>query len=299
VGAFRVRSHRPPLARRRPLPAGRLPCIFHAMIGRAIGFGFATARDFVARGLIRAGIGPNALTLTGMLLTIGAGVCYALGAGSRFAASLSVGPGGADAYLLLAGVLLILSSACDMLDGAVARLGAKATRFGAFLDSTLDRFSDFAVYAGIAVYYARQSPANVTFVLMSMLAFFNAFMISYARARAEDIIDACRVGYWQRGERSAAVLIATFAYNTPALLCQQAVLPMLTVLRRVLYTRAAIAGRQPPTDPRGGPLHLRLRLWRWPRMTIPYDLVTGLNIAWLIFAPVGDIDPIRWLAGPG
>jgi CDP-diacylglycerol--glycerol-3-phosphate 3-phosphatidyltransferase len=269
------------------------------MIGRAIGIGFSTARDFVARGLLRVGIGPNALTLAGMLLTIGAAVCYALGAGSRFAMGLSVRPGGADAYLMLAGALLFLSSACDMLDGAVARLGAKATRFGAFLDSTLDRSSDFAVYAGIAIYYAWQTPANLTFVLMGMLAFFNAFMISYARARAEDIIDACRVGYWQRGERSAAVLIATFSYNIPALLCQQAILPMLTVLRRILYTRSVLAGKQPPTDPRRGPWHLRIRLWRWPRMTIPYDVVTGLNIAWLIFAPVGNIDPVRSLLGVG
>jgi len=76
---------------------------------------------------------------------------------------------------LLAGVLMVLASACDMLDGAVARIGNKKTTFGAFLDSTLDRFSDFVVYAGIAVYYAAASPANVTYCLLAMLAFFNSF----------------------------------------------------------------------------------------------------------------------------
>jgi len=267
------------------------------MIGREIGFGFATARDFVARGLIRLHVTPNALTLTGMLLTVAAGVCYALGADTdRLAWRLGVRPGEPGPFLLLGASLLVLSSACDMLDGAVARLGGTGTRFGAFLDSTLDRFSDFAVYAGIALCYARREPSNLTFVLLSMVAFFNALMISYTRARAEDLIEFCTVGYWQRGERSAAVLIASFAHNVPALLVQQALLPMLTVFRRIAYTRAVLAGRTPPLDPRTGPWHVKLRLWRWPRMTVAYDLVTGLNIAWLLFAPVGDIDPLRRLA---
>jgi len=255
------------------------------MIGRAIGHGFATARDFVARGLIAIGVTPNMLTVVGVLFTLAAGAFYAVGAGGR------------GAYLPLAGAMLVLSSACDMLDGAVARISGKSSRFGAFLDSTLDRLSDFVVYAGIAIYYARISPTNLTFVLAGMLAFFNAMMISYTKARAEDIIDTCPVGYWQRGERSAAVLIATFSFNVPALLVQQATLPMLTAFRRAHYTWMVIAGRKPVPDIRSAPLHVKIRLWRWPRMSIPYDIVTGLNIAWLIFAPVGDIDPLRALLG--
>ena len=266
------------------------------MIGRAIGAGFSFARDRVATGLIRLGVSPNALTLTGMVLTGGAGVCYAIGAGSRFAWSLDPAAP-ANAYLFAAGALMILSSACDMLDGAVARLGGVGSRFGAFLDSTLDRYSDFAVYAGIAVHYAWIAPANATFVLLSMLAFFNAFMISYARARAEDLIESCTVGYWQRGERSAAILIGTFAYNVPAMVVQQALLPMLTVLRRILHTRAVLAGRTPIIDPRNGGWFLAMRLWRWPRMTIPYDIVTGINIAWLIFAKMPAWDVLRIIRG--
>ncbi len=262
------------------------------MIGRVIGNGFSTARDFVARGLVKAGISPNALTLTGMVITAAAGVCYAVGAGSRFAWTLDP-RSEANAFLLLAGGLLILSSACDMLDGAVARLGNRKTAFGAFLDSTLDRYSDFAVYAGIAVYYAARSPANVTFVFLSMLAFFNAFMISYSRARAEDIITSCTVGYWQRGERSAAILIGTFAYNVPAMVLQQAALPLLTVLRRIFHTKAVIDGKTPITDPRKGNWWLKIRLWRWSRMTLPYDFVTAVNISWLIFAGIEAWDVLR------
>jgi len=266
------------------------------MIGRSIGFGFSTARDFVARGLVAVGVTPNMLTLTGMVITAAAGVCYALGAARGFAWSLNPSAA-ANAYLLVAGALIILASACDMLDGAVARIGNKATRFGAFLDSTLDRYSDFAVFAGIAVGYAWSSPANVTFILLAMVAFFNALMISYTRARAEDLIESCTVGYWQRGERSAAILIGTFSCNIPAMVLQQAALPLLTVLRRMSHTHAVLAGRSPVTDPRKGNWWDKIRLWRWPRMTPAYDFVTGVNIAWLIFAPVPAEDVIRNLLG--
>jgi len=248
------------------------------MIGRGVGFGFSTARDAIARGLVKVGVTPNALTLAGAAVTAGAGVFYALGAGRDYS------------FLVWGAVLLIVASACDMLDGAVARIGGKASLFGEFLDSTLDRFSDFAIYAGIAIGYASLERANVTFVLLAMLSFFNAVMISYAKARAENLIESCPVGYWQRGERSAAVLIATFANNLPALLVQQATLPILTVLRRIFYTKAITEGKEVIVDPRKGGLWLKLHLWYWPRMSLPYDFVTGVNIAWLIFAPIGTVD---------
>jgi len=268
------------------------------MIGRGIGIGFATVRDALARVLLRLGVRPNTLTIAGMIITGAAGVCYALGSAGGFAWSLALAPG-PNAYLPLAGALMVLASACDMLDGAVARLGNCKTSFGAFLDSTLDRYSDFVVYAGIAVAYALQSTPNATFVLLAMLAFFNSFMVSYARARAEDIIPACTVGFWQRGERSAAILIATFAGNIPALVVQQALLAALTVLKRIFYTRAVLQGKTPVTDPRKGGFWIKIRLWDWPRKTVPYDLVVGANIAWLIFARFspGDFDLIRRVLG--
>jgi len=254
-------------------------------------------RDAIARLLVKTGLTPNAISLAGMVLTAAAGVCYAVSCPRRPAWSLDPAAP-ANAYLLLAFGLLILSSACDMLDGAVARLANRKTAFGAFLDSTLDRFSDFAVYAGIAVFYARGPQANVTFVLLSMTAFLNAVMISYTRARAERVIGSCAVGYWQRGERSASILIAAAAHNIPAMVVQHACLPLLTVLRRVFYTKAVIEGRNPIVDPRKGGWWLKVRIWRWPRMTIPYDVATAVNIAWLIFARLdaGELDLIRrWL----
>jgi CDP-diacylglycerol--glycerol-3-phosphate 3-phosphatidyltransferase len=253
------------------------------MIGRAVAFGFSTARDFLARGLIRVGVAPDALTVLGAGVTAGAGVCLAAGAGTGFAWSLDPAAP-KTAYPLLAALLLVLASACDMLDGAVARLGQCGTSFGAFLDSAVDRFSDFAVWAGIAYFYSRGRWADPLMVTLSMLALFHGFVISYAKARGENMIPAFNDGYWQRGERFCAVLIGTLGYNMPALLWQQATLPAFTALRRILHVRAVLAGRQPVADVRRGPAWRKLCLWLWPRMTVPYDVVTAANIAWLIFA---------------
>ena len=266
------------------------------MLGRAVAFGFSTARDFVARGLIRLGITPNVVTLAGLVFTVGAGVCFAIG--TRAPLGWTLDPHApANAYQLLAAWLLIMSFGCDMLDGAVARIGAKGSTFGAFLDSTVDRFSDFAIYAGIAAGYAWARPANVTFILLAMVAFLNGFMISYTRARAEDLIDSCSVGFWQRGERMAAVLFAALAHNMPALILQQAALPLLTVLRRMGHTRTVLAGKTPMTDPREGSWLRKLRIWEWTRMTVPYDAAVLINIAWLIFARVEAVDWLRNLVG--
>lgn len=264
------------------------------MIGRAVGTGFARARDAVARLLLALGVGPNGLSVTGAVFTAAAAGCYAVDSSGRFAWALRPGAAG-SAWLLLAGGLLVLSFACDMLDGAVARLGGRKTDFGAFLDSTLDRFSDFAVYAGMAVHFILREPANLTFALLAMLSFFNAFMISYTKARAEDLIDSCGVGFWQRGERSAAILIATFSHNIPALLIQQASLPLLTVWRRVSYTRDAIRARRGRPAPRAPEWLDGIRIWRHPRMTWGYDAVVAVNIAWLIFAPIRPTDVLRGL----
>ena len=272
------------------------------MIGVAIGRSVAAARDALARGLVGAGVSPNTLTLAGMVSTLAAGLCLALGAGAAPAWELDPRPLQAyhpNAYLLLAGLLLLLCSAGDMLDGAVARIGGKSTTFGAFLDSTLDRLSDFAIYLGIAFYFALRG--NLTYTLLPFLALFAAMMISYTRARAEDLIRFCTVGYWQRGERMVAVMLAAFAHNVPALLWQQALLPLLTVWARIDYTRRVATGKAALRDPRDSPrLRDRLRLWKYPRGTLQYDVVTAVNIAFVLFARIDPTaDPLGRLLGLG
>ncbi|MHC4562332.1 MAG: CDP-alcohol phosphatidyltransferase family protein [Planctomycetota bacterium] len=261
------------------------------MIGRGIGSAAAAARDVVARGLVGLGVHPNTLTIIGTVLTVAAGAGFAIGAGARFGWSVSL-HGDVGAWGLLTGVVLALAMLCDCLDGAVARIGRQKTPFGAFLDSTLDRFSDFAIYAGIAVYYAWPGHTNVTYILLCMVAFFNAVMISYTRARAENLVESCSVGYWQRPERSGAILVGTFAFNIPALLIQQAALPLLTACRRIGHTQALLAMKTPITDPRQGNWWLKIRLWRWPRGTWAYDVVAVANGAWLMFVNIPAADPL-------
>jgi phosphatidylglycerophosphate synthase len=148
------------------------------------------------------------------------------------------------------------------------------------------------VYLGIAFYFAVRG--NLTYTLLPFLAVFAGLMISYTRARAEDLIQFCTVGYWQRGERFTAVIIAVFAHNVPALLWQQALAPMFTVWARIRYTWQVASGRQVVPDPRrSGRASDRLRLWRYPRRTIPYEIVAIAHIAFLIFARIpADFDPL-------
>lgn len=263
-----------------------------AGIGRSVGYIFSTSRDRVARVLLAIRIGPNMLTLIGLFLTISSGVCFALGTGKDFAWTLSTDTPG-NAWLFVAGVVLFFAFACDMLDGAVARIGNCGSEFGAFFDSTIDRLSDFVIFMGILMGYAMNDPANLTFILLSAMAFFNAFGISYAKARAENLIESCPVGYWQRGERSAAVIISAFAANMPALVIQQGILPVFTFWRRVGYVHSVMTGKPVETDPAKCGWWVKCQLWRWRRMSWQYDVITLLNIAWLIFASIEPVDVLR------
>jgi CDP-diacylglycerol--glycerol-3-phosphate 3-phosphatidyltransferase len=251
-------------------------------IGKSVAWFFSNARDAIARRLVKWRITPNMLTIGGCVMTLAAGACLAMGVrtGERF-------------FYAFAVLLLYWCAACDMLDGAVARIGNKGTKFGAFLDSTTDRVSDFALWGGLAMGFAAQPTPNLTFILLCLVAMLNGFMISYTKARAEDLIDKCPVGYWQRGERFAAVLFGAIAANPGALVVQQAVSPIFTWLRRVHYTKAVMEGRNPPVDPRDSQAkwYHKIQPWYWPRMTFPYDIITIANILWLFFAPV---HPARW-----
>ncbi|MBN1553588.1 MAG: CDP-alcohol phosphatidyltransferase family protein [Phycisphaerae bacterium] len=250
------------------------------MIGKHIGWVFATARDALARGLIRLHVTPNTLTMIGALLTIGAGVCFALNIKT-----------GCWEWSLSAAGFLFGSFACDMLDGTVARFAGSGTKFGALLDSTMDRISDFAIWAGLGFGFIWREPANYTFAGLCALGFLEAVMISYVKARAEDIIEDCSVGYWQRPERCAATIIAAFACNLPAYVVELSLLPIFTLLRRVLHARAVMAGHAPITSARRGTWRHKIQPWLYPRASWPYDIMTGAYIAWLIWGPV---DPSRW-----
>lgn len=262
-------------------------------LSRWIGLAFVLSRDAVARRLLAGGMGPTALTILGLLFTVVAAIFLALGAGAEPRILSWQGP---TCWRLWAGLALLGCGAADMLDGAMARLGRKATRFGAFLDSTLDRYCDILLFLGIGIYYARHG--NLTYQLLATVAMANALLISYTKARAEDFIPSCRVGYWERGERFAALLIATFFGGIPAVLWELAIFPFFTALRRIQFTHRAIRtiaqGAELAHDPTGKPTDGSL-FDRCRRGSLIYDLVTGAYIAFIIFAPIDNTDLLsRW-----
>lgn len=255
-------------------------------VSKSIGQGIADARDAVARVLIRLGLTPNRATVLGFVATCSAGYCLARGA-TQQAPYFYTGMGPTGWWPLAAALCLLVAGAFDMLDGAIARVGNMRTRFGAVFDSTLDRFSDMAIFLGAAACFALQG--NLTYQLLAVVALCNALTISYVKARAETTIADCSAGYWLRGERFAAILIGCASGHVAAVLWQLALLSGLTVLRRVVYTRGAIRAmeRSKPPPPRGPAPGLigKLQLWRHPRGSISYDVVTGLNIAYIIVIP--------------
>lgn len=278
-------------------------------LGKSIGSAIGAARDRVAHLLIRLRATPNRVTVLGFLLTCGSGYCLARGASHQVPYWYSGAGGGAAASLwpLAAGLLLIASAACDMLDGAVARVGNMGSRFGGILDSTVDRFSDTAIYLGCAIHFAWHG--NITYQILAFVALGNTFLISYIKARAEDVIPDCSVGWWQRGERYVAILLGCFFGHMAFVLWQQAVLCAFTVWRRLEYAYRAVQAldhdQPPPSKLPPDTWWGRCILWYYPRGTWQHDVVAGANIVAIIVVPlvwspmlaVGEfVDPIRtWL----
>lgn len=251
-----------------------------------IGGGFIWARDHIARGLVRLRVTPNMVTLAGLGFSIAAGVC--LGLGVR--------------YWTAAALCQIGAASGDMLDGAVARIGGRGSKFGGVFDSTCDRVADFALFAGLGYYFLGTWPAshggqiNLTFAFLAILGTLNGTLISYIRARAKHEMAECSVGFWQRGERNAAMLIGTLAHNLPMILWELGLAAGLTALQRLLYARRILMDRG-PEGPRRGVLGAvkTLLFFDRPRMTLVYDLYTGMFIALLIFARVPETDILRQL----
>lgn len=273
----------------------------------AIGARICAARDVVARGAIAIGFTPNRMTLAGFLLTCGAGYCLMRGASDQ-APYFYNGHGPTSWWPVLATAFLFVAGAADMLDGAIARVGNMRSRFGEIFDSTLDRFSDIAVFLGCALHFAMQE--NLTLLLASIVALCNSFLISYVKARSEEVIEDCSVGFWWRGERCAAVVIGCASGHVIAVVWQLSVTGLLTVWRRIDFARrtANALDRGLPAPPHGPSAGFfgRFQLWRHPRGSVPYDIVVGLNIAFIVFSPFiwsifaghgSFADPLRTLLG--
>jgi len=167
-------------------------------------------------------IRPNHLTILGLLVTLVAAVFLALG------------------LWFVAGVTIIIGGLCDLLDGAVARSQGRATTFGAFLDSVIDRYSDFALFIGIFFYYA--SIGRPYLMLLASLAAMGSFLVPFTRARAETIIPSCKVGIMERPERIILLACGALFNLMVYVLWVLAVLTHITVIQRIIYTRKELGG---------------------------------------------------------
>ncbi len=176
----------------------------------------------VGRVLARTGLTPNVLTIVGCLLNFGVGAILGLG------------------YLQVGGVLVLLAGAFDTLDGALARASGKSSTFGAFLDSTLDRYSEAAIFLGILADGARRG--DLTTVLLTYAAAFGSLMVSDARARAEGLGLRAEVGWLQRPERVVLLGLGLILGLSVPTLAVLAVLTNLTALQRILHVRGVSRG---------------------------------------------------------
>jgi len=187
--------------------------------------GDALARPF--GGLVRgfARFNPDVLTITGLALNGVACACFAFSGGKDYRTPMLLRTGG---------LVALLASVFDMLDGRVARLRGRETKFGAFLDSTMDRYSDMMLYMGLMVLYARVD--RTPQMILVWVAAFGSFMTSYARARAESLIPRCTVGILERPERIVLIIIGALVNRMTAVLWIIAVLSNITAIQRVVYT---------------------------------------------------------------
>jgi phosphatidylglycerophosphate synthase len=158
----------------------------------------------------RMNVNPNVLTITGFLFTTAAAVTIPVN-------------------LFLGGILVLAGGFFDMFDGIVARVNNRATKFGAFLDSVLDRYSDAFLFLGVAWYFHKGG--SMTGVFLSLGTMIGALLTSYTRARAEGLGKDCHVGLMERPER---VILLAFAALTGWVL---QVMWILIVLTNVTVTQ--------------------------------------------------------------
>ncbi len=171
----------------------------------------------IASLLAKFNLSPNVITIVGLIFSFFVTISFCYG-------SLS--------FALL---FLILTSVCDVLDGGVARVSGRVTRFGGYLDSVIDRYSDGLIFIGLMLYLRE----DYSLVFLAMLG---SFLVSYTRARAEIFIEKCDVGMAERGERLIILILTTLLANFGIDLYHDAliliaVLTHITFIQRMIYTK--------------------------------------------------------------
>ena len=184
----------------------------------------------LARGLLRIGLTPDAVTMAGTTVVV--------------TAALVAYPQG---WLLPGTVIITVFALADSLDGTMARLSGRTSRWGAFLDSTLDRIADAAIFGGLTMWFAQQG--DLLGVALTLAALVLGQVVSYTRARAEGLGAQAAVGIAERTERLIVVLVAAALVGgglpVEVLLVAMGLLAVasaVTVVQRVLVVRSQLRG---------------------------------------------------------
>src|SRR3989475_7795959 len=185
-------------------------------ISGRIGAGGKWILDSLVAWLSNLHINPNVLTLLGLLINILAMVLFAKG------------------IFLWAAVVILFAGIFDIMDGEVARRTKRVTKFGAFFDSVIDRYSDLLLLLGLIIWYAKI--ARIFYVGLTGLVLIGSVLTSYTRARAESLIPACKVGFLERPERIVLLIIGSLWDRMAAALWVMAILSNWTVSQRIWYT---------------------------------------------------------------
>ncbi len=198
-------------------PAPHLPTMtFTGAIGAACMFPLRA----IIRACVALRIHPNVLTLVGVFINFVAAWFFAQG------------------EFVTAGFVMLVANIFDFIDGKVAEATNLASRFGGFWDSVMDRFSDLSLFIGVIYLYAQLGRTD--YVMIAAFAMMFSVMTSYTRARAESMIDKCKVGFMERPERIVLVMIGAFTNRMGAVLWVILVLSIVTVLDRIYFTWRAL-----------------------------------------------------------
>ncbi|MCD6162060.1 MAG: CDP-alcohol phosphatidyltransferase family protein [candidate division Zixibacteria bacterium] len=148
------------------------------LIGDKFVKGYFKVIEPIIEGFVKSGIHPNTITWAGLFFTIFAANFFRLGS------------------FFIGGIFLVIAGTCDVLDGQIARRNDQKSKFGAFFDSAIDRYSDIVIFLGIAIYFDQ-----LYIYVLIVLALTGSLLTSYMRARAGALKIDCKVGFMQRPER--------------------------------------------------------------------------------------------------
>jgi CDP-diacylglycerol--glycerol-3-phosphate 3-phosphatidyltransferase len=178
----------------------------------------------IARFFSQTGLSPNVITVIGFILMIGVAIVLARG------------------YLFLGGWLIIAAVLFDAVDGTLARMMGRTSRFGAFLDSTLDRFSEAVIFLGIFIHLSgRNQELEQTLIFATVVG---SLMVSYARARAEGIGVPLKDGLFTRFERILLLVLGLILNQLTFTLWLLAIFSNLTAVQRMYLVWRITGGEE-------------------------------------------------------